>query len=76
MPNTPGGIMTLTAIKGVSTLERIQTMELLWDSLILNENEIKSPAWHEQILKKRKHQLESGETRAIPLSRLKSLLRK
>jgi hypothetical protein len=68
--------MSRAEIKEMSTLERIQTMEMLWDSLILDEKEIRSPGWHEKILKKRKQQLESGESKSITLSHLKDLLRK
>jgi len=68
--------MSIAEIKEMSTLERIQTMEILWDSLIQDEKQIKSPAWHEDILKKRKRQIESGEAKSVPLSQLRGLLRK
>ncbi|MFH0920511.1 MAG: addiction module protein [Fibrobacterota bacterium] len=68
--------MSLAEIKEMSTIERIHTMEMLWDALILDETDLKSPSWHEDILKKRKLQFESGESKVTPLSRLKGLLRK
>ena len=69
-------IMSVTEIKNMSTIERIQTMELLWDALSHEDNEMKSPAWHEAILKKRKERIESGETKFISLDQLKKYYRK
>jgi len=63
--------MSIAEIKSMSTIERIQTMELLWDALSHEENAIKSPSWHEDILRKRKERIESGETKFISLGQLK-----
>lgn len=66
--------MTITEIKEMSTIERIQTMELLWDALSHeNEDKIVSPAWHEEVLKLRKKKIESGETKFISFEQLKKL---
>ncbi|MGD9975718.1 MAG: addiction module protein [Desulfatirhabdiaceae bacterium] len=35
----------------------MQAMELLWDALSHNDHEMPSPAWHEEILKKRKDRI-------------------
>ena len=45
--------MFLTEIEKMSTIERLQAMEKLWDSLC-NEEEIESPEWHKDILQERK----------------------
>ena len=68
--------MSIVEIKNMSTIERVQTMELLWDALSHEENVIKSPEWHEEILKKRKERIESGKTKFITLEQLKSYYRK
>lgn len=68
--------MSPIKIKEMSTIERLKTMELLWDSLILEEGEIKSPAWHGDILKERKSRYAAGKSKTVSLSRLKSSLRK
>jgi len=46
--------MNMADIKKMSTSERLQTMEALWDSLLYENGEIESPQWHETILEKRK----------------------
>jgi len=68
--------MSVTEIKNMSTIERIQTMELLWDALSHEENAMRSPPWHEEILRKRKERMESGETKFISLDQLKNYYRK
>jgi len=69
-----GGFMSHAEIKEMSTLERLQAMEMLWDSLVSEEKTIRSPAWHREILRSRKREIMSGKTKPIPLSRLKGLL--
>ena len=62
--------MILTEIKKMSTIERLQAMEKLWDSLC-NEDEIESPEWHKDILQERKKKIEKGEAEYISLEDLK-----
>ena len=66
----------VTEIKNMSTIERIQAMELLWDALTHDDNAIESPSWHEEILRGRKEKIESGETKFISLDQLKSYYHK
>ncbi len=63
--------MTITEISKMSVLERIQTMEALWDSLTREPTGIKSPKWHEEILSDRKDKIESGNANFISLEELK-----
>ena len=63
--------MTIAEISKMSVLERLQTMEALWDSLTHDPAEIKSPKWHEEILSDRKEKIKSGETNFISLEELK-----
>lgn len=55
----------------MSIVERIQTMEDLWDSLRSESEEINSPKWHEEILVARKNKIKNGETKFITLDELK-----
>ena len=55
----------------MSTIERIQTMEKLWDALCHEKNEIKSPPWHEDILINRKEKIESGSAELLTIEDLK-----
>ena len=54
--------MTIAEISKMSVLERLQTMEALWDSLTREPTGIKSPKWHEEILSDRKEKIESGQS--------------
>ena len=42
--------MDITSIKKMTLVERLQAMELLWDSLSQDENELESPDWHHKVL--------------------------
>ena len=46
--------MNITEIKKMSTSERLQVMEVLWDSFRYENDEIETPQWHAHILKDRK----------------------
>ena len=64
--------MTIAEISKMSVLERLETMEALWDSLTREPVGIKSPKWHEEILSDRKEKIESGDADFISLEELKS----
>jgi hypothetical protein len=64
--------MTIAEIKRMSTIERLQAMEELWDALCHEDQEIKSPEWHNEILEERRKKIESGEAKFISLHDLKS----
>ncbi|VAW50006.1 hypothetical protein MNBD_GAMMA04-1317 [hydrothermal vent metagenome] len=64
--------MTIAEISKMSVLERLQTMEVLWDSLTREPAGIKSPKWHEEILSDRQEKIENGNAKFISLEELKS----
>ncbi len=64
--------MNALAIKKMSTIEKLQTMEILWDALLHDENNIKLPAWHGGILEERMEKLTSGKAEFVTLEELKS----
>ena len=64
--------MTITEIKKMSIIERLQAMEELWDSLYHEENEIESPEWHKDILESRREKINKGKAEFISLEDLKS----
>ncbi len=64
--------MTIAEISKMSVLERLETMEALWDSLTREPAGIKSPKWHEEILSDRKEKIENGNADFISLEELKS----
>jgi putative addiction module component (TIGR02574 family) len=64
--------MNLADIKKMSTVERLKTMEALWDSLLYENVEMESQEWHEKIVEKRKAKIKSGQAKFISLSELKA----
>ncbi|KAF0117445.1 MAG: hypothetical protein FD151_2363 [bacterium] len=64
--------MNTIEIKKMSTIERLQAMESLWDSLMDEEPEIESPEWHQDILEKRKRKIDNGKAEFISLEELKA----
>lgn len=55
--------------------ERVRCMELLWDSLV-SEEEIQSPEWHKRILSSRLASVENGEAGFVSLDELRQRLKK
>ena len=68
--------MSIAEIKKMSTIERIQTMEILWDMLSSEQENIKSPEWHGRILKERQRKIAKGKMKFISLDQLKDHFRK
>ena len=66
-----GTTMNTLEIEKMSTKERLQIMEALWDSLLKKESEIESPEWHRDILEERKKKIANGETDFISLKELR-----
>ena len=64
--------MNTIEIAKMSTIERLQTMEAIWDSLIHENSEIDSPEWHRDILAARKLNIEQGKAEFISIAALRS----
>ncbi len=64
--------MNITEISRMSKIERLQTMETIWDSLIHETPEIESPEWHRDILAHRKRKIEEGTAEFVSVEELKS----
>lgn len=63
--------MNTSEIKKMSTIERLQTMEAIWDSLLHDDSGIESPEWHKDILDARKRKIESGKGKFLSIDELK-----
>jgi len=53
--------MNAIEINKMTKIERLQTMEAIWDSLIHEKSDIESPEWHHGILEERKRRIEEGK---------------
>ena len=67
--------MNTNEIKKMSTIERLQTMEALWDSLTSDSSDLAPPEWHKDVLDKRKSKIESGDAEFISIKELKAKYR-
>ncbi|MBI5558780.1 MAG: addiction module protein [Deltaproteobacteria bacterium] len=63
--------MNISELKKMSTIERLQAMEALWDSFLYEIDEIETPEWHEKVLRARKEKIANGTAKFISLSELK-----
>jgi len=61
-------------IERMDQVERLRTMEQLWDAICHDENEPESPEWHKDILDERRKMIENGQARFISLDALKQRL--
>lgn len=68
--------MSITDIKEMSILERIHVMELLWDSLCDDEQQVESPEWHETVLNSRKQKIDSGSAEFLTLEEVRQRYQK
>jgi hypothetical protein len=64
--------MNVNDFKKLSRIDRLQAMELLWESMLYENEDIETPEWHDEILKERKKIIESGKAEFISLSDLKA----
>jgi uncharacterized protein YlaI len=65
--------MNIAEVKNMSTKERLEVMEVIWESLVNEPEELETPECHKQILQERERRIEVGEVRFIPLSELKKV---
>jgi hypothetical protein len=58
-------------LKEMTTEEKLQTMEILWDDICRIIPDFSSPSWHEDILKEREQNILDGKVcgnNSIPLT--------
>ncbi len=64
--------MNTLEIEEMSTIDRLQAMEALWDSFLREKSEIDSPEWHRDILENRKRKIKNGKAEFISLEELRA----
>ncbi len=65
--------MSVDEIKKLDIKERIILMNEIWDSLEGEDQSIKSPDWHESVLKERISKINNNEVKYISLQELKTI---
>ena len=50
----------------MTVAEKLQAIEILWDDLSRNPEDIPSPSWHGDVLAERQLQIDEGKAKFIP----------
>ena len=69
-------MIQVAEIEQMSLEERLQAMELLWDSLARTPDAMPSPDWHGEVLAMRMAKIERGEGEFLTIRQLKERLQK
>ena len=67
--------MANNIIKKMDILERLRTMEELWDSILYEGSEMGTPEWHKEIVDERKKKIKEGKAEFISIDKLKTMLK-
>ncbi len=68
--------MITAEIKRMTLAERMETMELLWRAISNEPGTVVSPAWHGEILQRRRTRIEAGKAKFLTIAQLKKRLGK
>jgi putative addiction module component (TIGR02574 family) len=63
-------------IERMSLAQKLQTMELIWKSLSVEEERLESPHWHKTVLEGRLAKVEAGKGKFYTMDQLKKRLSK
>ncbi len=63
-------------IERMSLTQKLQTMELIWQSLAANEERVESPRWHKTVFEDRLAKVEAGKGEFLTIEQLKKRLAK
>ena len=69
-------MQTSVDIENLSREEKLQLMHAIWENLVKDEKQIKSPEWHEGVLRETEELFRSGKEHEIDWSDAKEELRK
>ena len=62
-------------LEEMSTEEKIQTMETLWDDLCKKADSLTSPSWHKDILNEREKRIKNGDDEFVDWEKAKKHVR-
>ena len=63
-------------IERMSLAQKLQAMELLWQSLSSDPGRVESPHWHQTVLETRLAKVEAGKGKFLTIDQLKKRLAK
>jgi hypothetical protein len=68
-------MMNMNEAKMLTPSERLQAMEVLWDTICHDEIPLEPPIWHKKILADRERILASGDAEFVTMEELKAIRR-
>lgn len=60
----------------MTVAEKLRAMEVLWDDLSRNPDDIPTPAWHAEVLAARQKEIDEGRAKFIPWEECRESLHK
>ncbi len=63
-------------ISELTLAQKLNLMESIWDDITQDESALKSPAWHETVLKDREDALASGKAKVSGWEKAKERIRR
>jgi hypothetical protein len=67
-------VLVASDIKKMTLAQRLQAMELLWQSISLSPESAVSPEWHGKVLADRQAKVDAGEGNFLSVRQLKARL--
>jgi len=61
-------------LEQMSTEEKIQTMETVWDNLCKKADSLSSPLWHKNILHEREKKVKNGDEKFVDWGKAKKYI--
>jgi putative addiction module component (TIGR02574 family) len=69
-------VIAASDIKKMTMAERLQAMELLWESISASPEKAVSPEWHRDVLDRRLAKVKAGQGTFLTIRQLKARLAK
>jgi putative addiction module component (TIGR02574 family) len=60
----------------MTAVEKLRAIEILWDDLARNPQDIPLPAWHEEVLKARQKEVDEGRAKFVSLEEFRESIEK
>jgi putative addiction module component (TIGR02574 family) len=64
-------MLSPAAVEQMSVHERLEAMELLWQSLASRPEQVPSPDWHGEVLAERVEEIRAGRAKFLTLQEVK-----
>jgi len=63
------------ALDRMTVAEKLQLIEVIWDDLTQDPNNVPSPAWHVETLRRREQDIAAGTTQFLDITEAKQAVR-